>query len=143
MELTQEIKDINEAIESTTEASNENIANYLKDRIPYNMCKDVLVKPLEQIMIKKEFRVPVVDDTVVEEGEVIHEYENTAVEVKEVPSNFAKGIVLKTPLTNNGGAELPFNVGDTIVYNNRFSIEFDIFKNSVLVKPYDIVAIEI
>lgn len=140
-EITQEVQSINEAIEATQEATNESVATYLAERIPYDMCKDVLIKPLDPIMIKREFDVPVVKEQTREEGETINEYEEVKKEIREIESNFARGIILKVP-SNTGGIEWPFKIGDTVVFNKRFSVEFDIFKNSVLVKPYDIIAIE-
>lgn len=132
---------IEEMINDAAEASNESIATYLSENIPYDMCKDVLVKPLEPIMIKREFSIPVVKDKVKEDGENISEYDEVTKEIRDVESNFARGIILKT-IKKIDGLEWPFNVGDTVVYNKKFSIEFDLFKNSVLVKPYDIIAIE-
>lgn len=139
--IKTELESIQEAVDNTTEASNESIATYLGDRIPYHMCKDVLVKPLDPIKIKREFEVPVVKEKTQEEGETINEYEETKKEIREIDSNFAKGIVLKVPSAVEG-IDWKFKVGDTVVYNKRFSVEFDIFRDSVLVKPYDIIAIE-
>lgn len=138
--METEIKDINEAIDNTENASNEDLANYIADKVKWDMCKDVLVKPLEPIMIQREFEVPVVTEQTSEEGETINEYESTKKEIREVESNFAKGVVLKMP--ESGNVEWAFKIGDTIIYNKRFSVEFDIFKDSVLVKPYDVIAVE-
>ena len=69
--------------------------------IKYTMLKDVLVKPLEPVMVTKEI-------------------------TEQIP----------TCLT-----ECEYKVGDTIVYNKKFAKDFDLFKDSQLVKPYDIIAI--
>ena len=51
-------------------------------------------------------------------------------------SDFAKGIVLAIPTS----VESSISVGDVIVYPKKFAKEFDLFKDSQLVKPYDVVA---
>lgn len=55
---------------------------------------------------------------------------------KEVESDFAKGIVLSIPTSTDS----TIKVGDTIVYPKKFAKDFDLFKDSQLVKPYDVVA---
>lgn len=138
-EIITEVESIQEAVDNTPEVSNETLASYVSDNIHYTMRKDVLIKPLEPIMVKKEFSTPVVKDTVKEEGETINEYDDVKKEIKEVESNFSRGIVLKVPASDT---EWDFKVGNIVIYNKRFSVDFDILKNSVLVKPYDIIAIE-
>lgn len=138
-EIITEVESIQEAVDNTPEVSNETLASYVSDNIHYIMRKDVLIKPLDPIMVKKEFSTPVVKDTVKEEGETINEYDDVKKEIKEVESNFSRGIVLKVPVSDT---EWDFKVGNIVIYNKRFSVDFDILKNSVLVKPYDIIAIE-
>lgn len=138
-EIITEVESIQEAVDNTPEVSNEMLASYVSDNIHYTMRKDVLIKPLDPIMVKKEFSTPVVKDTVKEEGETINEYDDVKKEIKEVESNFSRGIVLKVPASDT---EWDFKVGNIVIYNKRFSVDFDILKNSVLVKPYDIIAIE-
>ena len=51
-----------------------------------------------------------------------------------------KGIVLALP--TNSAFDENIKVGSTIVFNSKFnSIEFDLFKDSMLVKPFDVLAI--
>lgn len=116
----------------------ESVASSLK----FSVLKDVLIKPLDPIMIEREIEVPVPAGTVeIEEGVEATEYEEIKKEIREVESAFAKGIVLLTPPTT-GDNVWPFKAGDTIYYNKRMSAEFDVLKDSRLVKPYDIIAIE-
>lgn len=102
--------------------------------IEYTPLKDVLVKPLAPIMLQKE-----VTEAVGTGEKDIDGYEkfDTKTEVKEVESEWRAGIVLAI---GEELSELKFNVGDTIVYNKKFAKDFDLFKDSQLVKPYDIVA---
>lgn len=104
--------------------------------ITWNMLKDVLVKPLAPIMVTKEFTEQIPNGKVDENG--FNEYD-TQTETKEVESDWATGIVLKIP-TNITDAQ--FKVGDTIAYNKKFAMYFDLVKDTQLVKPYDIVAVK-
>ena len=104
--------------------------------ITWNMLKDVLVKPLAPIMVTKEFTEQIPNGKVDENG--FNEYD-TQTETKEVESDWATGIVLKIP-TNNTDPQ--FKVGDTIAYNKKFAMYFDLVKDTQLVKPYDIVAVK-
>lgn len=104
--------------------------------IEYTMLKDVLVKPLAPTMIKKE-----VTEAVGTGEKDVDGYEKfeTKTEVKEVESEWRIGIVLALP---SEAKDLSVKVGDTIVYNKKFAKDFDLFKDSVLVKVYDIIAIK-
>ena len=95
--------------------------------ITWNMLKDVLVKPLAPIMVTKEFTEQIPNGKV------------DQTETKEVESDWATGIVLKIP-TNITDPQ--FKVGDTIAYNKKFAMYFDLVKDTQLVKPYDIVAVK-
>ena len=105
--------------------------------LQYNPLRDILVKPLEPIKLKKE-----VTEAIGTGEKDIDGYEkfDTKTEVKEVESEWREGIVLSIPESLKATAE--FKVGDTVVYNKKFAKEFDLFKNSMLVKPYDIIAIK-
>lgn len=109
--------------------------------LKYIPLKDVLIKPLEPIKFKKE-----VTEAVGTGKKDVDGYEKfeTKTEVKEVESEWREGIVLALP--NNDqlkeACEKDFKVGDTIIYNKKFAKEFDLFKDSVLVKAYDIIAVK-
>lgn len=104
--------------------------------IKWNMLKDVLVKPLPPIMVTKEFTEQVPNGKVDKDG--FNEYD-VQTETKEVESDWATGIVLKIPANIT---DPQFKVGDTIVYNKKFAMYFDMVKDTQLVKPYDIVAVK-
>lgn len=103
--------------------------------IKYTMLKDVLVKPLEPVMVTKEITEQIPTGEVDEDG--FNKYD-TQTETKEVESEYSTGIVLNIPTCLT---ECEYKVGDTIVYNKKFAKDFDLFKDSQLVKPYDIIAI--
>ena len=94
--------------------------------ITWNMLKDVLVKPLAPIMVTKEFTEQIPNGKVDENG--FNEYD-TQTETKEVESDWATGIVLKIP-TNITDPQ--FKVGDTIAYNKKFAMYFDLVKDTQL-----------
>lgn len=113
------------------------LAQSVSDNIKYTMLKDILVKPLDPVMITKEIQVPKVKEVTTEEevDATVQEYDEVETKTVEVKSAYRKGIVLKTIEGHS------FEVGDTVVYNERFAVDFDLVKDSQLVKPYDIVAI--
>lgn len=101
--------------------------------IEFTFEKDILVKPLEPVMVTKEWEEQIPTGEQDEEG--FNKYE-TKKHTKEVESDFAKGIVLSIPTV----VETTVKIGDTIVYPKKFAKDFDLFKDSQLVKPYDVVA---
>lgn len=101
--------------------------------IEYTFEKDILVKPLEPVIITKEYEEQIPTGEQDEEG--FNKYE-VKKHTKEVESDFAKGIVLAIPTS----IECSVSVGEIIVYPKKFAKAFDLFKDSQLVKPYDIVA---
>ena len=38
--------------------------------------------------------------------------------------------------------DVKFKVGDTVAYNKKFAMYFDLVKDTQLVKPYDIIAVK-
>ena len=107
------------------------------NKIEYTMIKDILVKPLETPKVMKHIVEQVPTDKVDEETKAtIYETKESD---KEVDSAFRKGIVLKLP--SNMPDNSPIEIGDTVVFPYKFSIDFDLFKDSMLVKPYDVIAL--
>ena len=108
------------------------------NKIEYTMIKDILVKPLETPKVMKHIVEQIPTDKIDEETKAtIYETKESD---KEVDSAFRKGIVLRLP--SNMPDNSPIEVGDIVVFPYKFSIDFDLFKDSQLVKPYDVVAIE-
>lgn len=101
--------------------------------LEYSFEKDILVKPLAAIKVEKEYTEQIPTGEKDEEG--FNKYE-TKTHTKEIESDFAKGIVLSLPTS----AECTVKVGDTVVYPRKFAKDFDLFKDSQLIKPYDVVA---
>lgn len=101
--------------------------------LEFSFLKDALVKPLPAVMISKEVTEQIPTGEKDEEG---YEKYDTKTEVKEVESEWATGLVLALPPIQDNSIQ----VGDTVVYNKKFAKEFDLFKDSLLVKTYDIIA---
>ena len=127
------------------------LAQCVSEKIPYDFTDFILVKPLDKIMVKKEVTElpntkPVKDADGVEavEGE-------PKTEVKEVESDFSKGIIIKLPISYALQLEsekasdrqyMPhFNIGDVVVYRTMAAKPFDLLKDSKMIKTYDVVAI--
>lgn len=121
------------------------LAEDVASKIPYEFADSFLVKLLDPIKVKKEFSKPVSDKkpTKDKNGVEAIDYDKVETEVKEVDSNFRKGVVLKLPYNYNE-AENALNIktGDIIVFKDSMAEFFDLLKDSKLVKFYNIVAIE-
>jgi hypothetical protein len=115
--------------------SDETLANIVSEGLKYTPIKDILVKPLDPIKIVKTTNVPVETGEVDEEGEKLMEMQQKDIEVESV---FREGVIISLPI--GVAFDASFEVGMKIVYNHKFSIPFDLFKDSVLVKPYDVIA---
>ena len=127
--MTEVSADINSEV-----VNEDKVLETVVNGIKYTFFKDVMVKPLAIKMISKEVVTQVPTKEVDEDG--FNKYD-TVTEVKEVESIYGTGIVLSIP----GGVDTSFKVGDTVVYNRRHAIDFDLFKDSQLIRPYDIIAI--
>lgn len=124
------------------------LANDLSDKIEYDFNREFLVKPLEPVMVKKEFSKPVAESekpTKDENDIEAIDYKDVETEVKEVESDFKRGVVLKVPheykqqLEGDKYIPMDIKVGDVIVY--KYGKWFDLLKDTQLVSAYDVVAV--
>lgn len=116
-----------------TVTSTDKVLETVTEGLEYTFEKDILVKPLDPVIITKEYEEQIPTGEQDEEGFNKYEVKKHA---KEVESDFAKGIVLAIPTS----VECSVSIGEIIVYPKKFAKDFDLFKNSQLVKPYDVVA---
>ena len=107
--------------------------------IEYEFVKDILVKPLDAIMVKTEFEEQIPTGEKDEEGFNLYDTKKIT---KDVESDFAKGLILALPKEYKPieGQE-PLKEGNVIIYPKKFAKHFDLFRDSQLVKPYDVIAI--
>ena len=105
--------------------------------LPFKTIDTVLIKPLAVEKVTKTFMQPN------EKGKVDKKTNASLAEfkevTKEVDSIFRKGIVLALPINSK---ELPYQVGDCVVYRASLGVDFDMFKDSQLIRMYDILAVD-
>lgn len=126
------------------------LANDVSEKIRYEFLDKFLVKPLDPVKVKKEFSKPVATKTGKDDNGIeATDYDKVETEVKEVDSDYRRGVVIKIPIsyTNTQGDERyshmsTIKLGDIIVFRDRAGVFFDLVKDSKMVNYYDIVAIE-
>jgi len=139
------------------------LAQSVSDQIKYTFLDYFLVKPLDPIKVKKEFSKPVSTGTPVEDanGVKAEDFDTVETEVKEVNSDYRKGVVIKLPLyytvapfsTNlrdncntlssiDENNPTKINVGDIVIFRDAAGLRFDLVKDSRLLRQYDILGIE-
>lgn len=128
------------------------LAEDVSSKIPYEFLDMFLVKPLDAIKVKKEFSEPVAKTQAQKDTNdiVAADYEEVKTEVKEVDSDYRKGVVLKVPYsyeaqladTDHKTFVKKINVGDIVLFRDRAGAFFDLLKDSKMIRYYDIVAIE-
>lgn len=118
-------------------ASDKKLFEEIDKKLKFNFVRFFLVKPLPDEKIKKEITVPVMTGKKDENGYAISDSET---KVQEVLTTYKKGIVLRVPMDYIWQSEHHPEVGNIIAYNRKAGHHFDLFKNSELVNPYDVVA---
>lgn len=123
------------------------LANDVSKEIKYEFPDFFLVKPLDPVKIKKEFSTPVASGkpTKDENGIEAQDFDDVKTEIKEVDSDYRRGIVLKRPLyyknPENEGV-FQFKIGDVVIFRETAGLRFDLLKDSRLIRQYDIIGIE-
>lgn len=124
------------------------LAQDVAEKIKYDFLDFFLVKPLDPVKVKKEFSKPVSTGTSVkdEDGIEAQDFDSVETEVKEVDSDYRRGIVLKRPLYYNGsdviGTSSEIKVGDIVIFRDAAGLRFDLLKDSRLLRQYDIIGFE-
>lgn len=136
---------------NTQIVDNTKIAESVSEHINFETLRNFLVKPLDPVMVKKEFSKPIPknDNPVKDENGVeATDYDKVETEIKEVESDYRKGIVIKVPLdyqramADDKFPATPINVGNTIIYKDSNARWFDQLKDSQIIDSYSIFAIE-
>ena len=121
------------------------VAQTVSDKIKYNFFDYFLVKPLDPIKVTQEFSKPVSTGTPVKDanGVEAQDFDNVETEVKEVNSDYRKGVVIKCPTYyDEPGAKIHAQVGDVVIFRDAAGLRFDLVKDSRLLRLYDILGIE-
>ena len=123
------------------------LAEDVSSKIKYNFFDFFLIKPLDPIKVTKEFSKPVTTGapTTDENGIEAQDYDKVETEVKEVNSDYRRGIVLKRPVyyeaTEYEGSRY-IEIGSTVIFRDAAGMNFDLIKDSKLLRQYDILGIE-
>lgn len=120
------------------------LAQDVGDRIKYCFMDYFLVKPLDPVKVKKEFSKPVSTGTPVEDANGIkaEDFDTVETEVKEVDSDYRKGVVIKRPMHYENREEKHINVGDIVIFRDTAGLRFDLIKDSRLLREFDIIGLE-
>lgn len=120
------------------------LAQDVSSKIKFEFRNQFLVKPLDQVMVEKEFSKPVPkSETTDEDGIEATDYDEVEKEVKSVPSDYRKGVVLKIPYEfKNEESNNPIKIGDIIVYKEGAGRWFDLCKDTQLIDMYAVIGIE-
>lgn len=121
--------------------SDKLIVDGLKNKIPFTPIDDrILVKPLKPVKVRKSFVIPVDDEGKEVENPSPTESYKTKKVTRKVESNMTKGIVLKIGRTGSV-TNIPFEEGDTIVFPTQAGQSFELFKDTKLLKRYEIMGL--
>lgn len=115
------------------------LAKSIESFLGYKFTMNILIKPLDKIMVKKEITEMIPTGERDENG--INQYE-TKTEIKDVESKFAKGIIISIPVTLDSEQWGGLEVGDEILYIGAQGTDFDVYKDSKLVNIGSVVAIK-
>lgn len=121
------------------------VAQTISEKIKYNFFDYFLVKPLEPVKVVKEFSKPVSAGTPVEDANGIkaEDFNDVETEVKEVNSDFRKGIVIKCPTYyGEPNVKTYAEIGDVVIFRETAGLRFDLIKDSRLLRLYDILGVE-
>ena len=124
------------------------LAKDVAEKVKYEFIDYFLVKPLDPVKVKKEFSKPVTTGAPVkdEDGIEAQDFDDVETEVKEVDSDYRRGIVIKRPLYYNGsdiiGTSSEIKVGDVVIFRDAAGLRFDLLKDSRLLRQFDILGFE-
>ena len=126
------------------------LAESVAENIKYEFLDYFLVKPLDPVKVKKEFSTPVTTGTPAKDANGIEaqDFESVETEVKEVDSDYRRGIVLKRPLyylaedNKMLGTPSEINVGNVVIFRDTAGLRFDLLKDSRLLRMFDILGVE-
>lgn len=129
------------------------LAESIAKSIPYEFYDMFLVKPLDPVKVKKEFSKPVTNDVPKKDANGIEaqDFDEVETEVKEVDSNYRKGVIIKVPTSYKAQLEDPdlskyirleYKPGMIVLFKDTCGSTFDLVRDTRLLKTYEIVGIE-
>lgn len=119
----------------------ESVIETVKKAVGMQLIRSYLVKPLPEKMIKKEVTEPIPNGNIDEDGAITYDEVKTG--VKEFPSEFREGVLIMKPFDKSGIKYIDEELqeGDTIIYNSRAGRPYDLYKDTILLTGFDIVAV--
>jgi co-chaperonin GroES (HSP10) len=123
--------------------NNKELAQSISEKITYVPTDDrILVKPLKPVMVSKMLPVAPVKAEGIEEAEK----NEVKLEKRKVEANLRRGIVIKLG-TDYSDLTIPerlrnIEVGDVVIYPWSAGQSFELFKDSRVLRRYEVVAIE-
>lgn len=125
------------------------LAESIAQKVKIDFFDYFLVKPLDPIKVTKEFSKPVPKGKSSKDANDIEaqDFDDVETEVKEVDSDYRKGVVIKLPTYYGNKMENPtiypdIKPGDVIVFRDTAGARFDLLKDSRLLRLYDILGVE-
>jgi len=127
------------------------LANDVAEKIKWDFYDYFLVKPLEPIKVKKEFSKPVTTGTTVDkDGIEAQDFDDVTTEVKEVDSDYRRGVVIKRPLLYSKDIKdediivktVNAMPGDIVIFRDTAGLRFDLLKDSRLLRIFEILGVE-
>lgn len=120
------------------------LAQDVSEKIKYEFLDYFLVKPLDPVKVTKEFSKPVAAGKAKEDenGVEAQDFDEVETEVKEVDSDFRKGIILKRPTYyESQEKDFEIKIGDVAIFRETAGIRFDLIKDSRLLRQFDILGV--
>lgn len=132
-------------MEENNNADQHSVAESINKKIKLTFGDYFLCKPLETIRVKKEFDKPITNDVPKKDKNGIEakDYDDVEKEIKEVDAMYQKAIIISAPVSYVQDEKYPsldLNIGDTIVYKRGQVGNFDLLKDSILIRRFDIIA---
>ena len=124
------------------------LAESVSENIKYNFLDFFLIKPLDPVKVTKEFSKPVATGTPAKDANGIEaqDFDSVETEVKEVDSDYRRGIILKRPLYYDNsdfiGTPGELKIGDVVLFRDPAGLRFDLLKDSRLLRLFDILGVE-
>jgi len=121
---------------------NSTLANIVAEKVGYEFARHILIKPLDVQKVYKTLTVPEDSGEKSEDGEPIMQMTIKEIETESI---LRTGVVISTPSTmkanENKIAGLEIKTGDVIVFPKTRMMDFDLFKDTALVEPFDVIGI--
>ena len=119
---------------------NAKLATIIANKVGYDFSKHIIIKPMEVQMVTKTLTVPEDSGEKDADGEPIMQMTIKQIETESI---LRTGVVIAIPASmkanENKIAGLEINVGDTIVFPKTRMMDFDLFKDTALVEPFDVI----